>query len=225
MTSLLIADPDIALTQLLAAYLEPEGFMLTVVHDGETAAKRALNQSFDAIILDIVLPQKNGFIVVKTLREYKQTPVMFLTARKDDIDRIVGLEIGADDYLLKPCNPRELLARLRAILKRSQKILPERGVIQKNDLSLDCATRRVKIGDIFLDLTNTEFNILEMLLKTPGQAFSKEELTEYALGRKFSAYDRSIDVHISNLRTKLGNDARNEPKIKTVRGFGYRFDD
>lgn len=224
-STLLIADPDVELTQLLAAYLEPEGFILTVVHDGETAAKKALNQSFDAIILDIILPKKNGFIVVKTLREYKQTPVMFLTARKDDIDRIVGLEIGADDYLLKPCNPRELLARLRAILRRSQKTLPERGVIKKNDLSLDCAKRSVQVGELFLDLTNTEFNILEMLMKTPGQAFSKEELTEYALGRKFSAYDRSIDVHISNLRTKLGNNARNEPKIKTVRGFGYLFDD
>lgn len=223
--TLLIADSDIDFTKLLASYLEPEGFHLSIVHDGETASKKALNQSFDAIILDIMLPQKNGFKVIQTVREYHHTPVMILTAREDDIDRIVGLEIGADDYVLKPCNPRELLARLRAILRRSQKTVPERGIIQKNNISLNCATREISMNNTLIDLTNTEFNILEMLMKSPGQAFSKEELTEYALGRKYSAYDRSIDVHISNLRNKLGNNARNEPKLKTVRGFGYLFND
>lgn len=218
-TTLLVADADVEFTQLLAHYLEPEGFKLTAVHDGELACKKVLNQTFDAIILDITLPKKNGFIVIKTLREYQQTPVMIVSAREDDIDRIVGIEIGADDYLLKPCNPRELLARLRRLLSRSQKIPPIRPMLENSDLQLDCAKRTLSFSGTHIELTQTEFNILEMLMKSPGQAFSKEELTEYALGRKFGPYDRSIDVHISNLRNKLGNE-----KIKTVRGFGYLLD-
>ena len=193
------------------------------VHDGETAVKRALNQNFDAIVLDVMLPKLNGFEVLKAIREHLDTPVLMLTARGDDIDRIVGLEIGADDYLPKPCNPRELVARLRAILRRTQKTPTHRPLIEHQGIIVDCSKRTVSLDGQQLELTNAEFNILEMLMKSPGQAFSKEELTEYALGRKFTAYDRSIDVHISNLRTKLGDTHEGEPLIKTVRGFGYMF--
>ncbi|KTD36218.1 transcriptional regulatory protein CpxR [Legionella nautarum] len=221
--SILIVDDDIELTDLLTQYLEPEGFEVICVHDGESAIKKALNQSFDAIILDVMLPKLNGFEVLKAIREHLETPVLMLTARGDDIDRIVGLEIGADDYLPKPCNPRELTARLRAILRRTQKIPTQRPIIEHQGIIVDCSKRVASQEGEVLELTNAEFNILEMLIKSPGQAFSKEELTEYALGRKYTAYDRSIDVHISNLRNKLGDNQEGEPIVKTVRGFGYMF--
>ena len=221
--TILIVDDDTELTDLLVQYLEPEGFNVVCVHDGESAVKKALNQVFDAVILDVMLPRLNGFEVLKAIREHRETPVLMLTARGDDIDRIVGLEIGADDYLPKPCNPRELVARLRAILRRTQKIPTQRPIIEHQGIIVDCSKRQVTFQNEIMDLTNAEFNILEMLIKSPGQAFSKEELTEYALGRKYTAYDRSIDVHISNLRNKLGDNQHGEPLVKTVRGFGYMF--
>lgn len=222
-SNILIVDDDTELTDLLVQYLEPEGFNVICVHDGENAVKKALNQPFDAIILDVMLPRINGFEVLKAIREHLETPVLMLTARGDDIDRIVGLEIGADDYLPKPCNPRELVARLRAILRRTQKLPVSRPIIDHQGINVDCSKRMATQEGIPMDLTNAEFNILEMLIKSPGQAFSKEELTEYALGRKYTAYDRSIDVHISNLRNKLGDNQQGEPLVKTVRGFGYMF--
>ena len=224
MTShILIIDDDIELTELLTEYLEPEGFTVSAVQDGENGVKKALNQPFDAIILDVMLPKLNGFEVLKAIREHLNTPVLMLTARGDDIDRIVGLEIGADDYLPKPCNPRELVARLRAILRRTQKTPIHKPIIEQHNVVVDCAQRTVMFAGSELELTNAEFNIIEMLIKSPGQAFSKEELTEYALSRKYTAYDRSIDVHISNLRNKLGENTTDEGLIKTVRGFGYMF--
>lgn len=222
--SILIIDDDTELTDLLGQYLKTEGFTVYSVHDGEQGVKKALSEPVDAIILDVMLPKLNGFEVLKAIRERIQTPVLMLTARGDDIDKIVGLEIGADDYLPKPCNPRELLARLKAILRRTQKAPVKRPVIEQDDIVLDCSKRQVTSKGALLELTNAEFNILEMLIKSPGQAFSKEELTEYGLGRKYTAYDRSIDVHISNLRNKLGDNPKGEPFLKTVRGFGYLFD-
>ncbi len=220
---ILIIDDDVELTELLTEYLEAEGFDVIAVHDGESGVKKALNQEFDAIVLDVMLPKLNGFEVLKQIREHIETPVLMLTARGDDIDKIVGLEIGADDYLPKPCNPRELVARLKAILRRIRHVSTEKPVIERHNIKVDCSKRAVTLNNETLELTNAEFNILEMLIKTPGQAFSKEELTEYALGRKFTAYDRSIDVHISNLRHKLGDNDQGEPIVKTVRGFGYMF--
>lgn len=219
----LIIDDDTELTELLIEYLEQEGFKVTCVHDGETGIKKALNQPFDAIILDVMLPKLNGFEVLRGIREHANTPVLMLTARGDDIDRIVGLEIGADDYLPKPCNPRELVARLKAILRRTQKAPVHKPSIEYHNIIVDCSKRLVTVSGVPLELTNAEFNILEMLMKSPGQAFSKEELTEYALGRKYTAYDRSIDVHISNLRNKIGDNNPDKELIKTVRGFGYMF--
>jgi two-component system, OmpR family, response regulator CpxR len=221
--NILIVDDDTELTELLVRYLKSEDFNVACVHDGESAVKKALNQVFDAIILDIMIPKLNGFEVLKAIREHLETPVLILTARGDNIDRIVGLEIGADDYLPKPCNPRELVARLRAILRRTQKIPLSRPIIEHQGIIVDCSKRLVTYEGEPMELTNAEFNILEMLIKSPGQAFSKEELTEYALGRKYTAYDRSIDVHISNLRNKLGDNQEGEPIVKTVRGFGYMF--
>ena len=219
--NLLIIDDDIELTDLLSEYLRSEGFQVSSVHDGHEGVKKALHQPFDVIILDVMLPNMNGFEVLKAIRMHQQTPILMLTARGDDVDRIVGLEIGADDYLPKPCNPRELVARLRAILRRTHKILDNRTSISHGHLTVDSSKRLVYLKDKPIELTNTEFNILEILLRSPGQAFSKEELTEYVLGRKHTPFDRSIDVHVSNLRNKLGDNTNGDPFIKTVRGFGY----
>lgn len=224
MSQILIIDDDVELCDLLSQYLATEGFDTTFCHDGNTGIQKALAYPFQVIILDVMLPELNGFEILKKIREKSQTPVLMLTARGDDIDRIVGLEIGADDYLAKPCNPRELVARIKAIIRRSKKSPVLQPVLTVDNLTLDNTKRSVSLEDIELELTNAEFNILEMLLRSPGQAFSKEELTEQALGRQYTAFDRSIDVHISNLRSKLGNNQSNEPRIKTVRGYGYMYD-
>jgi two-component system, OmpR family, response regulator CpxR len=220
---ILTIDSDIEFTHQLQKFLDAEGYAVTCIHDGEKGVKKALNQPFDLIILDILLPKLNGFEVLKAIREHLDTPVIMLTGRNDDIDRMVSFEIGADDYLSKPCNPSELVARLQTILRRTQKTPVHKPIIEHHNIVVDCAKRLVIMAGEELELTNAEFNILEMLIKSPNQAFSKEELTEYALGRKYTAYDRSIDVHISNLRNKLGQDASGEYIIKTVRGFGYLF--
>ncbi len=207
----------------MSQYLQLDGFITNCVSDGESAVKVALNQSLDAIIIDLMLPQKNGYEVIQAIREHSKVPIIVLTALNKDIDRVIALELGADDYLTKPCNPRELIAHLQAILRRTHTQPVSRPIIQHQHIMVDCVKRQASISGHILDLTNAEFNILEMLIKFPGQALSKEELTEYALGRKFTAYDRSIDVHISNLRNKLGNNPEGEPWLKTVRGFGYMF--
>jgi len=221
----LVIDSDTVLGTQLTHYLSLEGFDVRIAKDGEHGLKIALNQTFDAIILEILLPKCNGLDVLQVIREHTTTPVIFLTAREDDVDKLLGLEMGADDYLLKPCDPAELIARLRAVLRRTSQNNPTSGkrLIEYQGIRVDCGRRLVIIESDTLELTNTEFNILEILIKSPGQAFSKEELTEYAIGRKFTAYDRSIDVHISNLRNKLGDNPDDEPWIKTVRGFGYLF--
>lgn len=218
----LIIDNDKELTTQLSGYLTLEGFEPHVSNDAETGLKLALNQRFEAIILEVLMPSKNGFELIRSLREYSQVPVLFLTSQNAELDRLLGLKLGADDYLTKPCDPYDLLARLRAILRRAKQT-DTRPKLSCGDIIVDCTKHEAKLKGVPLELTNTEFKILEILLKSPGQAFSKEELTEYALNRKFTAYDRSIDVHISNLRHKLGQNPQNEPWIKTVRGFGYLF--
>ncbi|MDP3705081.1 MAG: response regulator transcription factor [Legionellaceae bacterium] len=216
--NLLIIDSDQALTKRLSMSLSQEGYHITCAYDGKNGLEIGLGQPFDLIILDMILPEMNGLDVLKQIREYQTTPVLVLSARCDDIDRIMALDQGANDYLVKPCNLLELIARLRVILKNRENIKETRTMITFHGITVDRAERSAHlVGDKELALTNTEFNILDMLIQSPGQAFSKEELTESALGRKYTAYDRSIDVHISNLRSKLGN----EVHIKTVRGFGY----
>ncbi len=224
MNQILIIDDDTELCSLLAKYLAGEGFNISCSHDGKDGIRAALSQEFQAIILDVMLPNINGFEVLKKIREKSQVPVLMLTARGDDIDRIVGLEIGADDYLAKPCNPRELVARLRSIIRRTENIAPPEKIYTIDELTIDSNKRSVSLNEKLLELTNAEYNIVQLLSSSPGQAFSKEELTEHALSRKYTAFDRSIDVHISNLRHKLGNNKNGDPRIKTVRGFGYLYD-
>lgn len=227
MDKILLADDDIEYCALLSEYLLAENFLVESVHDGKTAIQHALEKEYDLMILDIMMPQLNGLEVLKQLQNKIQIPVLMLTARGDDIDRILGLEMGADDYLPKPCNPRELVARLRAILRRTQKEKMEEGVSQSvsivGDLTLERHNRSVLVMQKVIDLTSTEFNVLDTLIKQAGQIVKKETLTEESLFRKQTIYDRSVEMHVSKIRKKLGSHADGSQRIKTIRGVGYLY--
>jgi DNA-binding response OmpR family regulator len=228
MDQLLIIDDDVALCELVTEYLEPHGFQITSVHRGDTGAEKALTREFAIVVLDVMLPGLNGFEVLRRIRAESKVPVLMLTARGDDVDRIVGLEIGADDYLPKPFNPRELMARIRAILRRSQTEtheVPENQakVLSAGDVQLDVGTRVVRRDGELIELTAVEFDLLERLLRAAGTIITREQLSKEVLGRSPSPFDRSIDMHISNLRKKLGHQFGDVERIKTVRGVGYIY--
>jgi DNA-binding response OmpR family regulator len=219
---ILIIDDDQELCALLQDFLQLEGFSTDSIHDGADAIELCKGAEFDAIVLDVMLPRVQGFDVLRRLREFTSTPVIMLTARGDDTDRIVGLEMGADDYLPKPCNPRELAARLRAILRRTDKsVEPAPEFLDIDGLTASITERKVTLGGVEIKLTTAEFNILTVLMGHAGEVVNKEMLSQQALGRALTAYDRSIDVHVSNLRKKLvGAEAE---LIKNVRGIGYQL--
>ena len=223
---ILVIDDDVELCSLVSEYLRPEGFQVEAVHDGKTGLTRAMSGDHLLIVLDVMLPGLNGFDVLRRIRDGSRIPVLLLTARGEDVDRIVGLEIGADDYLPKPFNPRELVARIRAILRRSRKgsehDVPE--VIRVGDVELDPATRSVLYRGKPVEFTSVEFALLQVLLREAGRVVTREALVDEVLGRKFSPFDRSIDMHVSKVRKKLGdNDTDSDEHIKTVRGVGYIF--
>jgi len=229
MSHILVIDDDTELCELLAEYLKPEGFEITAVHDGEQGLQLAVSGAgqYDLIVLDIMLPGMNGFEVLQRLRSQSDTPVLMLTARDEEVDRIVGLEMGADDYLPKPFNPRELIARARAILRRT-KDRPDKSAtvptkITVGDIELDAGTRVVHRNGEQVELTSVEFSLLEMLLRAAGHVVTREQLAEGVLGRALTAYDRSVDVHLSSLRKKLGHKVGEIERIKTVRGSGYIY--
>ncbi len=227
MARLLLADDDIELCQLLNEYLGNESFDISLAHDGSTAAKLILAQEFDLMILDVMLPNLNGFEVLKEVRKESQVPILMLTARGDEIDRIVGLELGADDYIAKPCNPRELTARIRSILRRTENIYKSKNQklesIHITDVYINPSAREVLQDNQAVKLTATEFDILYLLMSHAGHLVDRDQLSEQCLGRKLEPYDRSIDMHISNLRRKLGSDEKGDDRIKTVRGVGYQY--
>jgi DNA-binding response OmpR family regulator len=220
--TILIADDDTELCELLEEYLRQEGFAVRLAHDGEIALSAALAPGVDALVLDIMMPRRSGIEVLKALRQQSSLPVVMLTARGDDLDRILGLELGADDYLPKPCNPRELVARLRAVLRRAGSATGP-ALISVGDLQMDPGTRELQRAGTAVDLTSTEFSLLLALLQKPGEVISKRELYLAALGREPVRYDRSVDMHISNLRRKLGSGPHGESRIETVRGVGYQY--
>jgi DNA-binding response OmpR family regulator len=227
MNKILIIDDDEELCELVSEYLTVEGFELESVNDGEAGLKEALTGEYDMAILDVMLPKMNGFDVLRNLRTESKMPVIMLTARGDDMERIVGLEIGADDYLAKPFNPRELVARLRAILRRS-KTADENGSetsekIEVDGVQLTPASRTALRDGVDLNLTSVEFELLRELLGEAGKIVKKEDLSERVLERKLSPYDRSLDMHISNLRKKLGPRADGSDRIKTIRSVGYIY--
>ncbi len=220
MNSLLIVDDDVELCALLIERLAEDGFNLSAVHNGIDGLELASNGSFSLVILDVMLPRMGGIDVLKQLRARSSVPVLMLTARGDDIDRIIGLEVGADDYLPKPFNPRELVARIKAILRRMEERRTGLERFMAGDIVIDTSLREAYVGDRSLQLTTVEFALLEVLVRNPGRALSREYLTGIALGRKLGAFDRTIDVHISNLRRKL-DEHRGVQRIKTIRGSGY----
>jgi DNA-binding response OmpR family regulator len=222
MDRVLIVDDDIELCKLLGERLSSEGFALEAVHDGPRGLERVLSNEHALVILDLMLPGMGGLDVLRRLRNHSPVPVLILTARGEDVDRIVGLEIGADDYLPKPFNPRELIARIRAILRRTSRSVAPDCVLIVGDLRIDPAARDAWMGSIPLELTSVEFTLMETLLRDAGHVVTREQLTETVLGRKLGPFDRVIDVHISNLRKKLGR-AHGEERIKAVRGSGYMF--
>ena len=220
--TILIADDDTELCELLREYLGQEGFEVRLAFDGEQALAESRRPGLDAMVLDIMMPRMNGIDVLRNLRKESELPVIMLTARGDDLDRIIGLELGADDYLAKPANPRELLARLRAILRRSQSHSTV-ATLEVEDLVLNQTGRESRLDGELKELTSTEFSILQLLLQRSGEVVEKKDLYLAALGREPVAYDRSIDMHVSNLRRKLGPAKDGSERIETIRGFGYQY--
>ncbi len=216
----LLIDDDVELGALLTEFFKREGFTFEVENDGRRGLDRALAGGMDLIILDVMLPGMDGFEILRRLREKSRVPVLMLTARGEDVDRIVGLELGADDYLPKPFNPRELAARIRAILRRIENRAPEHGRVEVNGVVLDPASREVAVEGQPIEVTTLEFDILEILMRAAGRVLSRDALMETLYNRKTTPFDRSIDMHISHLRKKL---ERGAPLIKTVRGVGYQF--
>ena len=216
---LLVVDDDVELCSLLDEFLRREGYTVESVHDGKAGLEKALQGGYDLIILDVMLPGMDGFEILKRLRAQSRVPVLMLTARGEDVDRIIGLEIGADDYLSKPFNPRELSARVKAILRRTDP-KPNRGRIEVNGILLDPGTREVTVDGKLIEITTLEFDILEQLMRSAGRVVSRDDLMEGLYNRKATPFDRSIDMHVSHLRKKLEG---GRPLIKTIRGVGYQF--
>lgn len=217
---LLIVDDDTELCALLTERLAEDGFIVHAVHDGREGLERAASDAYSLIILDVMLPHKGGMQVLRELRALSSVPVLMLTARGDDIDRILGLEIGADDYLPKPFNPRELVARIRAILRRLDDRPAGQDLLTNGDITIDVSRIEARINGEPLPLTTVEFALLETLVRNVGRILTREYLTDIALGRQLGSFDRTIDVHISNIRKKL-DDRHVNQHIKTVRGSGY----
>jgi DNA-binding response OmpR family regulator len=225
MDRILLVDDDVALCLLLTEFLGRAGYNVETVHDGREALERVFSADYSATILDLMLPSVNGLEVLQRIRAKSQIPVVILTAQGEEIDRIVGLEVGADDYLPKPFNPRELTARLNAVLRRARSRARQDGnrfeSLKHADLLIDSAARTVRCADLFLNLTTAEFDLLQVLLRNAGQVVTREHLAQEALGRPLSPMDRSIDLHISHLRRKLGRFPDGSERIKAIRGVGY----
>lgn len=221
MQTILVIDDDPKLSTLLSEYLGARGFTVLTAMDGPSGLERAAAGGMDLVVLDVMMPGMDGLEVLSALRQRSRVPVVMLTARGEDTDRIVGLELGADDYLSKPFNPRELLARIKAVLRRLEPAQTREQALTAAGIRLEPARREVTVDGAAVELTTTEFDILRALLAAAGRVIPRERLMEQARGQEWAAYDRSVDVHISHLRRKLGDDPRKPRKIKTIRGVGY----
>jgi DNA-binding response OmpR family regulator len=224
----LVVDDDVELCELLSQYLRQEGLAVEVVHTGQQGVDRALSGNHAIVVLDVMLPGMKGFEVLRRIRAVSRTPVLMLTARGDEQDRILGLEMGADDYLPKPFNPRELSARIEAVLRRSLSDPTDHRpgaseLLAIEDVQLDKGARLARRGGEAVDLTTVEFDLLEEFMRSAGRVLSRAEIVRCVLGREFSPFDRSIDTHVSNLRRKLGPTPDGSERIKGVRGIGYLY--
>jgi len=225
MATLLVIDDDRELCELVREYLEGEGHRVEVRLDGESGLAHARADPPDLVVLDVMLPGRNGFDVLRELRQHSSLPVIMLTARGEDVDRIVGLELGADDYLAKPFNPRELAARIRAVLRRAGgEGGPGSATVHRvGDLYLDTGARIAQVSGDEVELTGVEFSLLERLVRAAGRVVQREDLSREVLGRRASTFDRALDVHLSSIRRKLGPAPDGGERIKTVRGVGYQY--
>jgi two-component system response regulator CpxR len=226
-TRILVVDDDVELCELVDQYLRSQGFQVDAVHDGTTGVESALAGGYALVILDVMLPGVRGFEALRQIRAKSAIPVIMLTAHGDDVDRIVGLEIGADDYLPKPFNPRELAARIHAVLRRTAagaaKDSSSRGSVVLDEIRLDTRARSVRHKSRDIELTSVEFELLAQFFKSAGQVLPREELVKNALGRELEPSDRSLDVHISNLRRKLGPFDDGSERIRAIRNVGYVY--
>ena len=221
--TILVVDDESKLRDLIRMYLEQEGYRVVEAGHGREALYVARVEKPDLIVLDLMMPEMGGYEFMRAFSKEAQTPVIVLTAKVDDQDKILGLELGADDYVTKPFNVRELIARVRAVLRRTQKAAVEPDILRAADIVLDRAGRTVKVADRSVDLTPSEFAILATLLAAPGQVFSRLDLLDRVSGESYEGYERTIDVHIRNLRTKIEPDPKNPIYVDTVYGMGYRF--
>ena len=224
-TKICLVDDDISFCELLSEYLTEEDFVVEVAHDGHDAIEKLQRKVSEILILDVMKPGMGGLDALREIRKFSEIPVLMLTARGDDIDRIVGLELGADDYVAKPCNPREIVARLRAILRRTgaSVAVQEYETLTVDDVTLYSSERAVLCNDIPLEITSTEFDVLEILLRNAGKVVEKTVVSSEALKRTLGPHDRSIDMHVSRLRRKLGELPNGTERIKTIHGTGYLY--
>lgn len=223
MQRVLVVDDERAILELVEYHLSREGYQVLTEEDGQRAVDRVARDPFDLIILDVMLPGLSGLDVCRAIRQTADVPIIMLTARKDEVDRVLGLELGADDYVTKPFSPRELIARVKAILRRSQKSREDNGDVRVPGLEVDVERRMVAVDDRPVNLTFTEFELLTIMARHPGRAFTRDELLVRVWGEDFYGDSRTVDVHVRHLREKLNEDPQNPRFIETVRGVGYRF--
>jgi two-component system alkaline phosphatase synthesis response regulator PhoP len=225
MTKVLVVDDDPGIVKVVRAYLEQEGFQVLVASDGKKAMHIARHDKPDLVVLDLMLPEMDGWDVCRALRKESDVPVIMLTARVEETDKLIGLELGADDYVTKPFSPRELVARVRTVLRRVQGAPPKPEVISCGEITVDLSRHSVTIKGEPVDLTPTEFDLLAVLMQDAGRSFTRSQLLEQVQGYAYEGYERTIDVHIKNLRQKIEADPRNPQYIKTVYGVGYKFEE
>jgi DNA-binding response OmpR family regulator len=224
--TILVVDDEPQIVRVVRGYLEKAGYRVLTANNGQDALFVARQEKPDLVVLDLQMPKMDGLEFTRRVRaEQPDVAIIMLTARVEEMDRILGLELGADDYVTKPFSPRELVARVRAVLRRGERLSARDDVLRERDLVLDAGRREVRKGDTLVDLTPTEFDLLATVMSAPGRAFSRSELLESIQGVAFEAYERTIDVHIKNLRQKIEDDPSNPTYIGTVRGVGYRFND
>jgi len=224
MSRVLVVDDDPGIVKVVRAYLEKAGFQVLVAHDGKRAMHIARHDKPDLVVLDLMLPEMDGWDVCRALRKESDVPIIMLTARVEDTDKLIGLELGADDYVTKPFSPQELVARVRAILRRVQGMPPKPEIISRGEITVDVSGHSVTVRGEPVDLTPTEFDLLATLMQDAGRSFTRLQLLEQVQGYAYEGYERTIDVHIKNLRQKIEADPRNPQHVKTVYGVGYKFE-
>ena len=225
MSRVLVVDDDPGIVKLVRAYLEQAGFEVAVAYDGKKAMQIARHDRPDLVVLDLMLPEMDGWDVCRALRKESDVPIIMLTARVEESDKLIGLELGADDYVTKPFSPRELVARVRSVLRRVEGLPARPERLSHAEITVDLSRHLVEVRGKAIDLTPTEFDLLATLMEDPGRAFTRSQLLEAVQGYAYDGYERTIDVHIKNLRQKIEEDAGNPQRVKTVYGIGYKFED